>query len=191
MSAAGDSHIKLIYWLWSTDFYNLEQKISYKLSVRTCKLHMYNTRVATCAPARKSQLTQATHKTVGTILLAIARSPSLATHARILHRVVTPAAYPPKMGHPVAEMRVRPRSIRFLLLVRRLRRLLLPALVRPLRARSIGPPGVPRVERLLRGVRLLRSNRSGPRRPIRAAAGVNTVVSSFSRRSPACAARAS
>ena len=43
---------------------------------------MYNTRVATCAPARKSQLTQATHKTVGTILLAIARSPSLATHAR-------------------------------------------------------------------------------------------------------------
>ena len=80
MSAAGDSHTKLIYWLWSTDFYNLEQKISYKLSVRTCKLHMYNTRVATCAPARKSQLTQATHKTVGTILLAIARSPSLATH---------------------------------------------------------------------------------------------------------------
>ena len=75
MSAAGDSHTKLIYWLWSTDFYNLEQKISYKLSVRTCKLHMYNTRVATCAPARKSQLTQATHKTVGTILLAIARSP--------------------------------------------------------------------------------------------------------------------
>ena len=92
VSAAGDSHTKLIYWFWSTDFYNLEQKISYKLSVRTCKLHMYNTRVATSAPARKSQLTQATHKTVGTILLAIARSPSLATHARIARAATTAAA---------------------------------------------------------------------------------------------------
>ena len=85
MSAAGDSHTKLIYWLWSTDFYNLEQKISYKLSVRTCKLHMYNTRVATCAPARKSQLTQATkengrHDSPGDREIAY----SLATHARMV-----------------------------------------------------------------------------------------------------------
>ena len=139
MSAAGDSHTKLIYWLWSTDFYNLEQKISYKLSVRTCKLHMYNTRVATCAPARKSQLTQATHKTVGTILLAIARSPSLATHARMVGCV-------------------RPRGVRRLLLVRGLRRLLLYALVRTVRVGSNRPPGIPRVERLLRGVRPLRGD---------------------------------
>ena len=40
-------------------------------------------------------------------------------------------------------------------------------------------PRIPRVERLLRGVRLLRGDRRGPRRAVRAAAGVNTVVNQF------------
>ena len=73
---------------------------------------------------------------------------------------------------------------------------LLYALVRSVRPRPVGPPGVPRVERLLRGVRLLRGDRRGPRRPVRAAAGVNTVVNQFffpkkPRLRAACAARAS
>ena len=39
----------------------------------------------------------------------------------LLHRVVAPATYPTQVGYPVAEMRVRPRGVRRLLLVRGLR----------------------------------------------------------------------
>mmetsp|Transcript_17420 Transcript_17420/g.54167 ORF Transcript_17420/g.54167 Transcript_17420/m.54167 type:complete len:278 (-) Transcript_17420:1488-2321(-) len=94
----------------------------------------------------------------------------------LLHRVVAPTAHSAQMGYPVAEMRVRPRVARRLLLVRGLRRLLLYALVRAVRPRPAGPPGIPRVERLLRRIRLLRDDGRGSRRPVRAAAGLNTVV---------------